>query len=134
MEPIRLFSIIFWIALPTVMFGGYGLLRRLIRGDVLTPFQVTYFRAGHAHAGLLLVLSFAYYVYLARIALPEPLKLAACLALFVGILAQSGGFVLHMGVGGPDRPSAGTRLTMIGALVLALAVLLLVVGLVALPV
>jgi len=58
MDPIRLFSIISWISLPTVMFGGYSLLRLLASGDkMLTPFRETYFRAGHAHAGVLLVLS-----------------------------------------------------------------------------
>jgi hypothetical protein len=44
------------IALPTVMFGGFSLLRLLIAGR-LNEFQVAYFRAGHAHAGILLVLS-----------------------------------------------------------------------------
>ena len=43
------------IALPTVMFGGFSLLRLLIAGR-LNEFQVAYFRAGHAHAGILLVL------------------------------------------------------------------------------
>ncbi len=39
MDPIRLFSIISWISLPTVMFGGYSLMRLLASGDkMLTPF------------------------------------------------------------------------------------------------
>jgi hypothetical protein len=32
MDPLRVFSIISWIALPTVMFGGYSLLGLLARG------------------------------------------------------------------------------------------------------
>ena len=60
MDPIRLFSIISWILLPTVMFGGYSLLHLQVRKEVLTPFQETYFRAGHAHAGALLLLSLLY--------------------------------------------------------------------------
>jgi hypothetical protein len=52
MDPVRLFSIISWIALPTVMFGGYSLLGLLARDNTwLNPFRATYFRAGHAHAG-----------------------------------------------------------------------------------
>ena len=40
MDPIRLFSIISWIALPTVMFGGYSLLGLMARGNTwLTPFR-----------------------------------------------------------------------------------------------
>ena len=59
MDPVRVFSIISWIALPTVMFGGYSLLRLLSATNKLTPFQATFFRAGHAHAGVLLVASLA---------------------------------------------------------------------------
>jgi hypothetical protein len=40
MDPIRLFSIISWILLPTVMFGGYSLLRLMAPGNSwLTPRQ-----------------------------------------------------------------------------------------------
>jgi hypothetical protein len=56
MSNLRLFSILAWIALPTVMYGGYALLGLLTR-DRLSPFQQTYFRAGHAHAGVLLLLA-----------------------------------------------------------------------------
>jgi hypothetical protein len=53
MDPIRLFSIISWIALPTVMYGGYSLLGLLTRGNSwLTPFRTANFRAGRAHAGV----------------------------------------------------------------------------------
>jgi hypothetical protein len=42
MDPVRLFSIISWIALPTVMFGGYSLLGLLARDNAwLTPFRAT---------------------------------------------------------------------------------------------
>ena len=53
MDPIKLFTVIALVSLPTVMFGGYSLLR-LMKDRKLTPFQETYFRAGHAHAGVLL--------------------------------------------------------------------------------
>jgi len=61
MDPLRVFSIISWIAPPTVMFGGYSLLGLLARGNPwLTPFRATYFRAGHAHARVLIVMSLLY--------------------------------------------------------------------------
>jgi hypothetical protein len=44
--------------------GGYSLLRLLNLGDQLTLFQMTWFRAGHAHAGVLLVMSLLYYTFL----------------------------------------------------------------------
>ena len=126
MRPIRLFSIISWITLPTVMYGGYSLLWLLAQGDRLTPFQQTYFRAGHAHAGVLLLLSLLYYGQLARTTVGGGLKRAACAILVVGILAQSGGFFLHMAVGQPGSPSIGNLVTTIGAVLLATAVGLLV--------
>jgi hypothetical protein len=130
MDPIRLFSIISWIALPTVMFGGYSLLVLLVRGNPwLTPFRMTYFRAGHAHAGILLVVSLLYYTYLAQTTFSSGLKLVACLVLLIGLLAQSGGFFLHMLVGKHGRFSAGTLVTILGALLLAFAILLLAYGL-----
>jgi hypothetical protein len=131
MDPVRLFSIISWIALPTVMFGGYSLLGLLARDNTwLTPFRTTYFRAGHAHAGVFLVLSLVYYSYLAQTTFSESLKLVACLVLLIGILAQSGGFFLHMLAGKPGKLSAGTMITILGAALLAFAALLLAYGLI----
>jgi hypothetical protein len=134
MDPARLFSIISWIALPTVMFGGYSLLGLLARDNAwLTPFRATYFRAGHAHAGVLLVLSLVYYSYLAQTTYSAGLKLAACIVLLIGILAQSGGFFLHMLAGKPGKLSAGTTVTILGAVLLAFAALLLAFGLIVVP-
>ena len=131
MDPIRVFSIISWIALPTVMFGGYSLLRLLAADNTwLTSFREKYFRAGHAHAGVLLLLSLLYYIYLAQTTFSGGLKLVACIVLVIGILAQSGGFFLHMLVGKQGRLSSGNLVTILGALLLAFATLLLAVGLI----
>jgi hypothetical protein len=43
--PVQIFTAITLIALPTVMFGGFSLLRLLIGGR-LNEFQLTYFRGG----------------------------------------------------------------------------------------
>jgi hypothetical protein len=113
------------------MFGGYSLLGLLARDNTwLTPFRATYFRAGHAHAGVLLIMSLLYYTYLAQTTFSNGLKLAACIVLFIGILAQSGGFFLHMLAGKPGRFSTGNMITIIGALLLAFAALLLAYGLI----
>ena len=40
---LRIWIIFAWISLPTVMYGGYALLRLANRGDALTPFQITWF-------------------------------------------------------------------------------------------
>jgi hypothetical protein len=56
MNELRGWMIFSWIALPTVMYGGYSLLQLLNRAHGITPFRLTWFRAGHAHAGVLLLL------------------------------------------------------------------------------
>jgi hypothetical protein len=128
MGPLRPWIVLSWVSLPTVMFGGFSLLRLLTRGDALTPFQVSCFRAGHAHAGVLLLMSLIYYTYLDRTALSLTAKHLACGALAVGILMQSGGFFLHMVLGRPDQASLGTTVTMAGAVLLAASVLVLAYG------
>ena len=125
------FAIIAWLSLPTVMYGGYALLGIVTRGDRLTPFQLTYFRAGHAHAGVLILLALLYNLFIGQTTLSTTSKRIAGLVLVAGILAQSGGFFLHMARGKPGERSAGTTLTTTGALLLAGAVLFLVYALIA---
>jgi heme/copper-type cytochrome/quinol oxidase subunit 4 len=129
MTTLRVVEIIGWIALPTVMVGGYSLLGLLGR-NVLTPFQQMYFRAGHAHAGVLLLMSLLYFLFLERTHLAPGLQLAGAVALIVGVLAQSGGFFLHMGVGQAGRGSLGTTVTTVGAVILVAAIALLAYGLI----
>jgi hypothetical protein len=129
MHELRIFSIIAWIALPTVMYGGYALLGLLTRGG-LSEFQQTFFRAGHAHAGVLLLMSLLYHHYMEQTSLSSGMKKGAASVLLVGILAQSGGFFLHLMVGQPGAPSLGTTITGLGALLLAAAVLVLAYGLI----
>jgi hypothetical protein len=133
MNGLRVWIILAWIALPTVMFGGYSLLQLLNQGNALTPFQVTWFRAGHAHAGVLLVMSLLYYTFMDTTAFSPVVKHLACAALFVGILAQSGGFFIHMLVGQPNQASIGNTVTVAGAILLACAILVLVYGLITAP-
>ena len=133
MGPTKAFSILGWILLPTVMLGGYSLLQLMVAGNALTPFQVTYFRAGHGHAGVLLIVALLYHSYLDKTAFSNSTKWLACTAMFVSILAISGGFFLHMILGEPGRASAGILITSLGALLLTLDVFLLVYGLIKSP-
>jgi drug/metabolite transporter superfamily protein YnfA len=56
----RLMSGILLVTVPTIQCGGYFLLR-LFSGQMLglkpSPPQTSFFRAGHAHAGVLVILS-----------------------------------------------------------------------------
>ena len=88
-------TVITLIALPTVMYGGYSLLG-LQGAGTLTEFQTTYFRAGHAHAGTLLIMTLAALNTAGRFNLPDNLIWPGGILLIVGTLAQSGGMFLHM--------------------------------------
>ena len=126
-DPTKLFTIIALISLPTVMFGGYSLLRLSV-GKRLNDFQRTYFRAGHAHAGVLLVMTLVVLDLLGRTHLGSGPRWVICLALLVGVLAQSGGMFVHMVTGKPGAWSKGNTLTVGGAVLLAVALLWTAVG------
>lgn len=125
--PVDLFTVIVLIALPTVMFGGFSLLRLLPAGK-LSGFQLTYFRAGHAHAGVLLVMALAVLGVLSGGGLGSGLRWLVCLLLAIGILAQAGGMFVHMAIGRAGRWSHGNTLTAAGAVLLAVALLVTAYG------
>ncbi len=116
----KVFLAIALFSLPTVMFGGYSLLRLLI-GRKLNDFQSTWFRAGHAHAGVLLILSLVVIDILDRAGVGSGALTVVGVLLVIGVLAQSGGMFVHMAKGAPGTWSMGNTMTVAGALVLAAA-------------
>ena len=115
-------------AIVTVEFGGWSLLGMLTSQGAITEFEEQFFRAGHAHAGVLLTLALIYFVLMDRTDFDAPRQRLLGLTLLTGILLQSGGFFLHMLVGEEGVSSAGTLLTRIGAVLLAIALIGLGVG------
>jgi hypothetical protein len=130
MEPTRLFPIIVLLSLVTVEYGGWALLGFLTGHGTLGAFRERFFRAGHAHAGVLLVLSLAYFVYLGRAGYSASVQWLAGALLLTGVLAQSGGFFVHLGLGQQGRSTPGTVLTRCGALLIAAALIILAIGLI----
>ena len=130
MDPTKLYPIVAVLSLVTVEYGGWALLSFIsTRREQLSEFQTTFFRAGHAHAGVLLVLSLLYFLYLdSRTDFAESTQWIAGAILLAGVLAQSGGFFLHMAVGGANSASTGTQLTRTGALLIATALVILAIG------
>src|SRR3712207_8237899 len=129
MEPTNVLPIISLLSLVSVEYGGWALLGFLTGRGNLGEFQEKFFRAGHAHAGVLLVLSLVYYLYRDRTGYSYRVKWIAGGLLQAGILAQSGGFFIHVGLGQPNRVSLGTVVTRLGALLIAAALIILAVGL-----
>jgi hypothetical protein len=88
------------LAVPTIMYGGLTLLAILTNDAagippgslVLDDAQWALFRAGHAHAGVWLVLSLVIQVMLDSAVLSRQLKWAARIAAPVAAVAVSGGF------------------------------------------
>jgi hypothetical protein len=116
--------------LVTVEYGGWALLAFLTGHGTLGAFRERFLRAGHAHAGVLLVLSLAYFLYLGRAGYSAGVQWLAGSVLLAGVLTQSEGFFLHMERGQEGRSSEGTALSRIGALLIAAALIILAIGLI----
>jgi hypothetical protein len=129
MKPTTPLAAIVLFSIVTVEFGGWSLLGLLTSRDMLTPFEEQFFRAGHGHAGVLLILALVYLVLMERTRFTNRAQLGLSLTLLAGILLQSGGFFVHMLVGEEGAASAGTWLTRSGAVLLAIALISLGVGL-----
>ena len=121
----RLMSGILLITVPTIQYGGYFLLSlfsgRMVRKKP-SPLQISFFRAGHAHAGVLVILSLICQLFVEHAAL-EP---GFAWLVRVGIPL---GFFLSVAFT-PDRPNKWVWSLYAGALVLALSVVVLGVGLI----
>jgi energy-converting hydrogenase Eha subunit B len=129
LTPLTVLPAVSLLSLVTVEFGGWSLLSLLTSGDTLDPFEEQFFRAGHGHAGVLLVLSLVVFVLMGRTRFSEPVQWVVGLVLLAGILLQSGGFFLHLLVGEQDAGSAGTLVTRTGAILIAVALITVAVGL-----
>jgi hypothetical protein len=90
MEPTTLLPVISLLLLVSVEYGGWSLLGFLTGRGQLGEFREQFFRAGHAHAGVLLVLSLIYFLYLDRTGYSTGVQWLAGLLLLLGIMAQSG--------------------------------------------
>lgn len=124
-SPTNLLAAISWALLVTVMLGGYMLLRLLTVGDALSEFEEQFFRAGHAHAGVLAAIGILYSQYLGRTQLTRSAQIRAWAVYLVGVLTMSGGFFVHMLLGAEGESSPGVWMITTGGVVLAAAVLFL---------
>lgn len=118
------------ILVPTIQFGGSFLLRILSgrEGLELTEFQRSMFRAGHAHAGVLLILGVLAQVLADHAKLPDPLLWAVRIGFFLAPMLISGGF--FGGGMGKSEPAGLIALLWVGAAMLAISTVALGVGLI----
>lgn len=121
-----------FISLPTIAFGGYFLLSILTRQagrENISEAQKSYFRAGHAHAGVLVILSIIAQLVLDSARLPDAVVWAARIGMFAAPLLISGGFFGGAPRSAGARPTALIRLIPAGAVVLSISTIAVGLGL-----
>jgi hypothetical protein len=117
------------LSLLAVEWGGTFLLK-VVQGDVpATDFQKSFFRAGHAHAGVLVTLGLVCTVLVDATALEGVWQGIARSGVAAAAILMSAGFFLSAGGRGRERPNRMIVLLWLGAASLAAGAATLGVGL-----
>jgi len=121
------------VVIPTVMYGGLTLLSVLTEnapGYNDNPLRHDLWRAGHAHAGVYLVLSLVILRYVDEAALSPSWKWLARVGAPIAAILIPAAFFLSVASPTATQPNGLMNLAYVGALFLAGAVLTLGVGLI----
>jgi hypothetical protein len=132
----RLMSGIILITVPTSQYGGYFLLTSLMSkgsGYMENPLRQNFFRAGHAHAGVIVILSLVCQILADAAVLPIPLLWFIRIGVPLSAILISSGFFLSVLPPTVTQASGAVALVYAGAVILALAVVALGVGLLRSP-
>ena len=123
------------ILLPTVVFGGTSLLTLLISDPAYqaNPLRQDLWRAGHAHAGVLLLLSLIALRYVDEAVLGPRARSVARHAIPAAAVLLPSAFFLSVLSPDATAPNALISLAYVGAVVLGIGLLTLGVGLVRAP-
>ena len=129
----RMLGGILFVVIPSVMFGGLSLLHFLTRnepGYADNPMRHDLWRAGHAHAGVYLVLSLVMLRYVDEALLPPFWKWIARTGAPIAAILIPAAFFLSVVSPSAKEPNSLINLAYVGALFLAAGVLSLGVGLI----
>ena len=120
------------IVLPTVMYGGVSLLYLLYNDPqyMQNALRQNLFRAGHAHAGVLLILSLVALRYVDEANLSNTWKNVARNFIPSAAILMPAGFFFSVLKPDATEPNSLIYLTYAGAIVLATGVLVLGIGLI----
>jgi len=132
----RLMSGIILITVPTIQYGGYFLLTSLMSkqsGYMDNPLRQNFFRAGHAHAGVIVILSLVCQILADSAVLPFSLVWLVRLGVPLAAILISAGFFFSMLPPAATQAGGAVRLIYIGAVVLAASVITLGIGLLKTP-
>ncbi len=129
----RLMSGIILITIPTIQYGGYFLLTSLMSkssGYIENPLRQNFFRAGHAHAGVIVILSLVCQILADSAVLRSPLVWVVRIGVPLSAILISAGFFFSMLPPAATKPSGAVGLIYVGAVILAIAVIALGIGLI----
>jgi hypothetical protein len=119
------------LTIVTIEYGGTFLLRVVTGGVPATDFQKSFFRAGHAHAGVLVILGLVGTLLVDATRLEGFWGLVARDGVPVGAILMSAGFFLSAVGRGREKPNRLVVLLFLGAASVAAGVVTLGVGLLA---
>jgi Ni,Fe-hydrogenase I cytochrome b subunit len=128
----RITSGIILITIPTIQYGGYFLLRSLMdrsSGYIDNPLRQNFFRAGHAHAGVLIILALVCQMLADSARLPGWLLWRARAGVPAAAILLPLGFFLSVAPPDAMAPNRAVIFIYIGAVVLAFSVITLGIGL-----
>ncbi|TDD62301.1 hypothetical protein E1263_03845 [Kribbella antibiotica] len=126
----RILAGVILLTIVTIQFGGY-FMTKIVRGQVpMTDFQKSFARAGHAHAGVLVILGLVGLLYVDQTSLTGVPLWIARLAIPLAAILMSGGFFASSAGKGRTSPNKFLWLLWLGAVVLAGGVLTLGIGLI----
>ncbi len=129
----KLMSGIIFITVPTIQYGGYFLLE-IVSGDqvqlALTPFQEAMFRAGHGHAGVLVIMALVAQAFIDHAALSQALRWFVRIGFPVAAILVSAGFFAAAAGSNVTQPTELIWVLYVGVAVLAISAVTLGIGLV----
>jgi hypothetical protein len=132
----RLVSGLILITVPTIQYGGYFLLTSLMNkgsGYMENPLRQNFFRAGHAHAGVVVILSLVCQILADGAVLPAPVLWLVRIGVPLSAILISSGFFFSVLPPTATQASGAVFLIYAGAVILALAVVTLGGGLLRAP-
>lgn len=121
------------LVIPTIQFGGYTLLRHIthgIPGYMDNPVRRGFFTAGHAHAGVLVILALVGLLYVDIADLSDGAKTLVRSSMAVAPIFMSAGFFLSVASPRATKPNRFILLVYLGAFSLLIGVLTLGIGLI----
>jgi hypothetical protein len=120
------------LTVPSIIYGGYFLLSVLSGSSkfFLTEFQKSMFRAGHAHDGVLVILSLIAEILTDQAILGIGFMWTVRIGFPAAAILVSGGFFAAAGNRGATRPNSLVAILYSGIIVLIFSLIVLGIGLV----